>query len=54
MSWRGYIVSVGEGLYGQRVEVREVDHGIEIYYGRYRIMGWQPDAQSKRRRRGKG
>lgn len=54
MSWRGYIVSVGEGLYGQQVEVREVDQGIEIYYGRYRIMGWQPDAQSKRRRRGKG
>jgi transposase InsO family protein len=54
MSWRGYIVPVGEGLYGERVEVREVAEGIEIYYGRHRIMGWQPDAHSKRRHRQKG
>jgi len=51
MSWRGYIVPVGEGLYGERVEVREDDQGIEIYYGRYRIMGWRPEENSKRRRR---
>jgi len=51
MSWRGYVVAVGEGLCGESVEVREADDGLEVYYGRYRIMGWHPDEGSKRHRR---
>lgn len=53
ISWRGYTIAVREGLYGERVELREADQGIELYYGRYRIKGWQPDSHSKRRRRRK-
>jgi transposase InsO family protein len=50
MSWRGATVAIGEGLCGELVEVREADEGIELYYGRYRLMSLTPATQSKRRR----
>ncbi len=40
ISWKGRMFNVGRGLFGERVEIRETDAGIEIYYGRYRISGF--------------
>lgn len=37
VSWKGYHISVGTGLHGQAVEVRELDKGIEVYFGPNRI-----------------
>jgi len=39
ISWKGSCIEVGVGFHGQRVEVREVGQGIEVYYGRFRILG---------------
>jgi len=47
--WHGYAVEVGEGLFGQRVEVREVAGGIDVYFGPYRLLGWTLDGSVKRR-----
>jgi transposase InsO family protein len=49
ISWRGWAVEVGEGLFGQRVEVREADGDLEVYYGPYRLLGWTPDGSAQRR-----
>lgn len=35
--WKGKTVNVGRGLYRERVEVRQSERQIEIYYGPYRI-----------------
>lgn len=40
--WKGRMINVGSGLFGQRVEVREADAGLEIYFGRYRITAGSP------------
>lgn len=39
ISWRGVRIEVGTGLCSERVEIREVADGIEIYYGPYRVLG---------------
>jgi transposase InsO family protein len=49
ITYKGHIIEVGVGLHGQRVEVREVDYGAEVYYGRYRIRGKRFDEQTKTR-----
>lgn len=50
ISWRGYAIEVGMGLHREQVEVREVQSGVEIFYGRYRILGWTADERAKTRR----
>jgi len=49
ISWKGYRVSVGQGLHGERVEVRETDGGVDIYYGPFRILGEDFDKMGRRR-----
>lgn len=49
LSYKGYCVEVGVGLHGQRVEIREVDYGVDVYYGRYRIRGKRLDEQTMTR-----
>lgn len=39
ISWKGRRISVGVGLCGQRVEVRQADCGLEVYFGRHRLLG---------------
>lgn len=50
ISFKNCNIEVGRGLDGERVELREVDYGIEIYYGPYRILGDYLDGRQKRRR----
>ena len=50
ISWRGWAISVGAGLHGERVEVRPIEAGVEVYYGPFRLLGWQPDGQARTRR----
>ena len=49
ISWKGNRIGVGAGLHGERVEIREVDIGIEVYYGHHRILGESLDDSKKRR-----
>jgi len=49
ISWKGYCIEVGMGLWGERVEVREMEGGVEVYYGRHRILGEAVGAGTKRR-----
>jgi transposase InsO family protein len=49
ISYKSRIVEMGIGLSGERVEVRETDYGVEIYYGPYRILGKRFDEQTKTR-----
>ena len=49
ISWKGYAISVGVGLFGQSVEVRETAGEIEVYYGRYRILGHSLNEETTRR-----
>jgi hypothetical protein len=49
ITYRNNIVEVGVGLHDERVEVRETDYGVEVYYGRYRIRGKRFDEQTKTR-----
>jgi transposase InsO family protein len=49
ISYEGKIIEVGIGLHGEYVEVREADHGVEVYYGRYRILGKRFDEQTMTR-----
>jgi transposase InsO family protein len=49
ISWKSFAIGVGRGLHGERVEVREVEYGIEVYYGRYRTLGTSLDASTPRR-----
>ena len=49
ISWLGYCIEVGLGLWGERVEVREVEGGVEVYYGRQRILGAAVNEGTKRR-----
>lgn len=49
ISWKGYCIEVGMGLYGERVEVLEAEYGIEVFYGPYRILGKRLDAFTKKR-----
>ena len=39
ISFRGRRISVGVGVSGEAVEVRESDGGVEVYFGPYRIPG---------------
>jgi hypothetical protein len=49
ISWKGYCIEVGMGLHGERVEVREVDYGVEVLYGPYRILGKRLDEFTRSR-----
>lgn len=49
ISYKNHIVEMGIGLYGEYVEIRETDYGVEIYYGPYRILGKRFDEQTKTR-----
>jgi len=42
ISYKGKCIEVGCGLHGERVEIRQADYGIEIYYGPYRLQGRRP------------
>lgn len=39
ISWRGKRIKVGVALCGEKVEVRETDDGIDVYYGSHRLLG---------------
>lgn len=39
ISFRGRRISVGVGVMGEAVEVRESDAGVDVYFGPYRIPG---------------
>ncbi len=39
ISWRGRRINVGLALRGEKVEVRETDDGIDVYYGSHRLLG---------------
>jgi transposase InsO family protein len=49
LSYKGYCIEVGVALHGQHVEIREVDYGVEVYYGQYRIRGKQLDEHTMTR-----
>lgn len=49
VSWKGYCIEVGMGLHKERVEIREAEDGIEVYYGGYRILGKTLDEHTKKR-----
>jgi len=49
ISWKGRCVEVGVGLHGEHVEVREMDYGVEVYYGSYRVRGKKIDNSTRTR-----
>ena len=49
VTYKSRIIETGIGLRGEHVEVREIDHGVAVYYGPYRIRGKRFDEQTKTR-----
>lgn len=49
ISWKGLCIEVGMGLHGERVEVRDADHEVEVYFGPYRILGTEIDENTRTR-----
>lgn len=47
ISCKGHRISVGVGLEGEWVEVRETAYGVEVYYGRHRLLGERLDECTK-------
>jgi transposase InsO family protein len=49
ITYKGQIIETGIGLCGERVEVRETDYGVEVYYGPYRVKGKRLNEHTKTR-----